>query len=190
MRSTKKILPASFYEHPANKVAKKLLGKTIVFGKCNGRIVETEAYHGKNDPASHAASKSSKRNHVMFAEPGTAYVYFTYGNHWMFNVVSEPYGKAGAVLIRAAEPLEGIKIMKRRRKTSDLLNLTSGPAKFTQAFGITKKQNGNDITKGKLHILNSNEKPKIQSSTRIGISKGQSELLRFYIKGNPFISEK
>ena len=183
-------LPRKFYSRNTKVVAKELLGKILVNGKCKGKIVETEAYFGKNDPASHSYGKITKRNIIMYQKPGTIYVYFTYGNHWMLNVVTEKEGVPGAVLIRALEPLKGIGLMRKRRGTKDIKNLTTGPGKLTKAFGIDKRHNGLDITKGNLFIENSNEKFKIIKTTRIGIPKGKEKLLRFFIKDNDFISKK
>jgi DNA-3-methyladenine glycosylase len=183
-------LKKNFYSRSTKRVARELLGKILVHGKCKGKIVETEAYFGNKDPASHAYGKVTKRNILMYQKPGTAYVYFTYGNHWMFNVVTEKTGVAGAVLIRALEPLEGIELMKKRRKIDNFKNLTNGPGKLTQALGIDKNHNGLDLTKGKLFIENSKGKFKIITTTRIGISRGKEKLLRFYIKDNDFVSRK
>ena len=113
---------------------------------CAGKIVEVEAYYGIGDPASHACNGPTPRSKIMFETPGIAYVYFCYGNHYLLNAVTERFGKAGAVLIRAVEPIEGIEIMQKRRKTNDLINLTNGPGKLTKAFGITKDYNGKDLT--------------------------------------------
>ena len=183
-------LNRTFYSRNTEKVAKELLGKILVHKKCKGRIVETEAYFGDKDPASHAFGKVTNRNILMYKRPGTAYVYFTYGNHWMFNVVTEKEGVPGAVLIRAVEPLEGIEIMKRRRNTKDVKNLTNGPGKLTKAFGIGKEQNGLDLLKSDLFIEGSDSNFDIVKTTRVGISKGKEKLLRFYIKGNDFVSRK
>jgi len=185
-----KRLPRSFYARKTEKVAKDLLGKILVLGECRGKIVETEAYFGPNDPASHAYRKITKRNQIMFLKPGTCYVYFTYGNHWMLNVVTEKKGVPGATLIRAVEPLEGIKIMKRRRGIKNINNLTNGPGKLTKAFGINKKHNGLDTVKDEIFIENYREKPRIHTTTRVGIKMGKNMPLRFYIKGNKFISRK
>ena len=183
-------LSRKFYSRNTKTVAKELLGKILVHKKCKGKIVETEAYFGKNDPASHAHCKITKRNIIMYQKPGTAYVYFTYGNHWLLNVVTEKEGIPGAVLIRALEPLEGFRTMKKRRKVKDIKNLTNGPGKLTKAFGIDKRHNGLDLTKYDLFIENSNEKFEIVNTTRIGLSRGKEKLLRFYIKGNEFVSKK
>ncbi len=181
-------LKRGFYSRNTETVAKELLGKVLVNGMCKGKIVETEAYFGPNDPASHAFGKVTKRNIIMFQKPGIAYVYFTYGNHWMFNVVTEKKGVPGAVLIRALEPLEGIKIMKMRR--NKIKDLTNGPGKLTQALGIDRSFNGKDLTNGSLFIENSREKPRILTTTRIGINRGKDMPLRFYIKNSVFVSRK
>ncbi|MFH1473620.1 MAG: DNA-3-methyladenine glycosylase [Candidatus Aenigmatarchaeota archaeon] len=183
-------LNRKFYSRNTKTIAKDLLGKILVNGRCKGKIVETEAYFGATDPASHAFGKVTKRNILMYQKPGIAYVYFTYGNHWMFNVVTEREGVPSAVLIRALEPLEGIELMKKRRGKDKLKDLTNGPGKLTQAFGIDKSFDGLDLTKDRLFIEDSKEKPKIHKTTRIGLSKGQELLLRFYIKENEFVSRK
>jgi DNA-3-methyladenine glycosylase len=188
-------LSRKFYSRNTKLVAKELLGKILVHktkeGVCKGRIVETEAYFGEKDPGSHACVGKTKRNYLMFENPGKSYVYFCYGNHWLFNVVAtEKIGKPGAVLIRALEPLEGIEIMKIRRKVEDDINISNGPGKLTKALDIDKRHNGLDLTKNNLFIENSNEKIKIANTNRIGISKGKEKLLRFYIKNNDFVSKK
>jgi len=134
------------------QVAKALLGKTLVrkIGTqvLSGVITETEAYKGKNDPASHASRKKTERNKIMFGEVGVAYVYFTYGMHYCFNVVAKKENdKAGAVLIRAIQPQQGINHMIKNRKTDIISNLTNGPGKLTQAMQITLKQYNHDLTK-------------------------------------------
>ncbi|NOX97004.1 MAG: DNA-3-methyladenine glycosylase [Nitrospirae bacterium] len=189
-----KTLPREFYERDTIDVAHKLLGKVLVHdskeGPTAGKIVEVEAYLGENDPASHASRGITPRNKIMFGQPGLAYVYFVYGNHFLFNAVTEQEGKAGAVLIRALEPLQGIELMWERRKCRDKKMLTNGPGKLAQALGITKKQNGSDLTGGTLRILNGREeKFKIVSAPRIGIKKGSEDLLRFYIADNEFVSK-
>ncbi|RLI06143.1 DNA-3-methyladenine glycosylase [Candidatus Bathyarchaeota archaeon] len=190
------VLPRSFYSRDTLTVAKELLGKYLVrqVGRkmVVGKIVEVEAYGGSDDPASHAYRGITPRNKLMFGEAGHAYIYFTYGNHYCLNVTTEKEGKPGAVLIRAIEPVKGIDLMKKHRKTS-LENLTNGPGKLTQALKITKKQNGLDLTKkGELFICFPQNKEKIEivSSRRIGIKVGTEKLWRFYIKNNPFVSKR
>ncbi|MCD5397673.1 DNA-3-methyladenine glycosylase [candidate division NPL-UPA2 bacterium] len=190
-----KILSRKFYQRDTVKVAHDLLGKTLIHennkGPSSGKIVEVEAYLGENDPGSHAFRGITPRNKIMFGQAGLAYVYFIYGNHFLFNVVTEQQGKAGAVLIRALEPLQGIRLMRERRKYQDARMLTNGPGKLTQALNITREKNGSDLTKGPLRILNGRrEKLKITSSPRIGIKKGSEKLLRFYLADSEFVSKK
>ena len=177
----------AFFSRDTLKVAKELLGKTLKFGNLSGIIVETEAYKGYPDEASHAA-KRTKRSSIMFDTFGKYYIYFVYGNYYCLNITTEE-GKPGAVLIRAVEPLTGIDIMKKRRNTEDLFNLTNGPSKLCQAFGIDKRINDTYVN-DKISIINNNIKPRIVSSTRIGIKKAVDLKWRFYIKDNNYISKK
>jgi DNA-3-methyladenine glycosylase len=188
------ILEREFYERNSGVVAKELLGKFLVrktsYGIISGRIVETEAYYGKDDSASHAARKKTTRNEVMFGISGVAYVYFIYGNYFLLNVVTEKKGTAGAVLLRSLEPVSGLEYFKWIRKVDKLPALLSGPAKLTQAFGITKQDNKRDLTKGDLYIGKRiiKENFNIKRSSRVGIKEGLDLLERYYIAGNPFIS--
>lgn len=140
------ILPRKFYNRPTLKVARELIGARLVRisdrVKLVGLITETEAYISQADLACHAKSGLTERTRVMFGPPGHAYVYFTYGHHWMLNVVTEQDGFPAAVLIRAIQPIEGAATMTRRRSGRD----TFGPGKLTQALGITKRENGVDLT--------------------------------------------
>ncbi len=188
-------LPRSFYARDTKIVAKELLGKFLVRilfqEKLVGKIVETEAYYGVGDPASHSFRGKTKRSSVMWEKPGTAYVYFTYGMHFLLNVVTEKENIPGAVLIRAVEPVEGIEIMKRNRKKGRLRELTRGPARLTQAFAIDGTFNRYDLTKGNtLFIAKGEEKRnfEIECTSRKGIKKGLDKKLRFFIKDNPFVS--
>jgi len=190
-----KPLPRSFYARDTKKVAKDLLGKMLVTklakGTIKGKIVETEAYYGEGDPASHAFRGRTERAKIMWTTPGTAYVYLIYGMYYLFNIVTEKKGKAGAVLIRALEPQEGIGLMKKMRKTDEMKNLTNGPGKLTQAFAITSKEHRQDLISGSLIIEEGiKEGFEITSAARIGVSAGGQAKLRFYIKGNEFVSKK
>jgi len=182
------ILPREFYSKDTVTVAKNLLGKKITrkIGKyeISGIITETEAYRHKDDPASHAHKKITERNKAMFEDVGMAYVYFTYGMHFCFNVVAKSSKiKAGAVLIRASEPEKGIKIMLKNRGNVNLKNLTNGPAKLTQALAITKEHYGIDLTKkSKLYISDGIKPKKISASPRIGIKDATDKLWNFKIK--------
>jgi len=139
-------LPREFYNRSTLKVARELLGARLVQilngQKLVGIITETEAYISEKDLACHAKAGRTPRTQIMYGPPGHAYVYFTYGNHWMLNVVTERENFPAAVLIRAIQPLEGIEIMSERRSGRD----TFGPGKLTQAMGITKSENGVDLT--------------------------------------------
>lgn len=187
-------LGRSFYERDTQIVAFELIGNLLHF-KDRGRplsgvIVETEAYFGADDPASHAYRGVTPRNRVMFGPAGFSYVYFTYGNHHCLNFVTEREGKAGAVLIRALEPLEGMALMKKRRPHAALEGLTNGPGKLTQAFGITRAHSGLDLTSSELYVTNPDQEltRHIQVSKRIGISRAQDRLLRFSLAGSKFVS--
>jgi len=177
-----KELRKDFFKPDAEKVAKALLGKLLVFGKCSGIIVETEAY--ADDGASHAA-KRTKRSIPLFAKHGTTYVYLNYGMYHMLNFTCDTKGPGG-VLIRAVEPEDGINIMKRRRKTNDIYNLCNGPGKLCQAFGINMKQHDKEI--GEVKIFDIGKKVEIEKSPRIGISFAKDLEWRFFIKDNKFVS--
>jgi len=192
-----KPLPRRFYIRETLTVAEELLGKKLVRHTDNtrlvGKIVEVEAYRGSDDPGSHAYRGMTPRNRLMFGKGGFAYVYFTYGMHYCFNVVTERQNAPGAVLIRALEPLNGIETMRKNRGNKNLLNLTNGPAKLTEAMSITKKQNGLDLTRSKeLFICEPKVKEKFEvvSTKRIGIKGGADKPWRFYIKNNKFVSRK
>ena len=182
------ILPRKFYLKNTVTVAKNLLGKRIVrkIGRreISGIIIETEAYRHKDDPASHAFRKITDRNKAMFGDVGMAYVYFTYGMYFCFNVVARhPKIEAGAVLIRAIKPEKGIKIMQKNRKITNLKSLTNGPAKLTQALKITKEHYGIDLTKhSKLFITDGIKPVKITTSPRIGIKEATDKLWNFKMK--------
>ena len=188
-----KCLNSSFYARSTELVAESLLGKTLVrlivntsgkLERLSGMIIETEAYGFKNDPASHAYRGLTSRNAAMYGEVGRAYVYFIYGSQYCVNVSarSNELG-AGAVLIRALQPLEGIDIMKSLRKTDHFLSLTSGPGKLTQALSITNVLNGEDMTdsKSRLHIEEGVNPVAIVTTKRIGISQAVDKEWRFIL---------
>lgn len=188
------IVPRNFYRRDTITVAKELLGKFVVrvIGQDQliGRIVEVEAYRGSDDPASHAFHGLTPRTAPMFGEPGHAYVYFTYGSHYCLNVTTERIGVAGAVLIRALEPVEGVNFMRRFRPHVSCIELTNGPGKLTKAFHIDKSLNEIDLTKrGPLFLNRGGSEPvEIARSVRIGISMGTDRLWRFFINGNQYVS--
>jgi len=182
-------LGQKFFNRPTVDLAKALLGKYLVYGDLKGKIVETEAYLFHDDPGCHASCGMTPRNEPMFGPPGRTYVYLIYGMYHCLNVVSGKIGEGEAVLIRALQPIEGIKLMQERRKTVKIENLCSGPGKLTQAFGITKEHNNLSLLSGELRILDSREKPEIQTSFRIGLSAGGDLPLRFFVKDNRFVSK-
>jgi DNA-3-methyladenine glycosylase len=194
-------LGRAFFARGPRSVARGLLGKVLVreSGKLRlaARIVEVEAYLGKNDPASHSAAGNTARTAVLFGPPGYAYVYFIYGNHYCLNVSCERDGKAGGVLFRAVEPLQGIKEMARARQIAvqsprDLPRLTSGPGRMAEAFGITRERdNGCDLTSPSSGLWIGDDgfrAGKIKITPRIGISKAVERPLRYILAGNVFVS--
>jgi len=192
----RKILPRRFYERDPEVVAKDLLGKVIVRklddNILSGMIVETEAYYGPGDPASRAYDGMKNFNRLMWLEPGVAFIYNVH-KYWMFNVVAHEPGGVGAVLIRAVEPLDGVEIMRKNRGVYDeLIELTSGPGRFTVAFKIDKSLNGTDLTSAEnpIYIIDNKVQFEISSSKRIGVRADLPRDLRFYIKGNKFVSKK
>lgn len=183
----------AFFDKDVETLAKDLLGCELVHdtpdGVAGGIIVETECYH-QTDEASHSYRGKTKRTEVMFGPPGHAYVYFTYGLHWCFNIVAEEVGIGAAVLIRALEPTQGIEFMKKRRSKENLKDLCSGPSKLVQAMGITKDDYGKPLYQGDLYIIPQKIKDfQIEKGSRIGISRAKDKPWRFWIKNNPYISK-
>jgi len=189
-----KPLPRSFYERDPAKVAKELLGKVLVHrspeGTTSGRIVETEAYFGRGDPASRASRKRTKLNELMWWRGGLAFIYMVHAK-WMFNVTAEREGTPGAVLIRALEPSDGIELMKFRRGVEDKKLLTSGPGRLTQAMGITYDHHKIDLTHSRVLTIQGDEVKnfRIACSNRIGVSADLRRKLRFFVFGNRFVSK-
>jgi DNA-3-methyladenine glycosylase len=196
------VLGPGFYSRDTATVARDLLGCVIVSTAggetTSGRIVETEAYLGADDAGSHAATRGvTKRNSVMYGAPGRAYVYFTYGNHHMLNFVTEPEGVAGAVLIRALEPMEGIDVMTRRRLTGRRggspiarRDIADGPGKLTATLGVDLSDNGAPLDgSATLTVLGRRgAAPAVATSGRIGLGFGHEAQLRFYIEGDRYVS--
>ncbi len=185
-------------------LARFLIGKVVVrelpAGRLSGRIVETEAYPPR-DPAAHHFRGPTPRNRAMFLRRGHAYVYFTYGNHFMLNVTAELPDVGGGVLIRALEPLEGVEQMRVHRKTTRLLDLTRGPGRLALAFQIDRRLDGVDLCAagplwlGELDPSSdrglaqvTKDSNRLGVSARIGITRAAHRLLRFYERGNPFVS--
>jgi DNA-3-methyladenine glycosylase len=186
-------LDRAFYARPTIEVARALLGQIVVSsrpdGLTAGRIVETEAYLGPDDPASHAARLKRGNVEAMWGEPGIAYVYRSYGIHAMLNVVAEPAGQTGAVLIRALEPLAGLDLMRQRRGLTADRRLCSGPGNLCQALAITLDLHATDlVTSHTLWITPGDTVTAISSSGRIGISRGTEHPWRFWATGNGHVS--
>jgi len=175
------------------ELSRFLIGKVVVHelpaGRVSGRIVETEAYP-PGDPAGHHFRGPTPRIRSMYLAPGHVYVFFNYGAHFMLNVVSERPETAAAILIRALEPLEGIEIMQRHRKTTELLDLTRGPGRLAQALQIDRRHDGVDLCANEKLWLGAIDYPvaRIGKSVRIGITRAADKLLRFFERGNPFVS--
>lgn len=205
MKKFEKLSDIKFFEQDTLDVAKKLLGSYLVNEvdgiRLTGKIVEVEAYLGFEDKGSHTfGGRRTKRNEVMYGEAGTAYVYLTYGMHYLLNVVTREREVGQAVLIRGIEPLENIDEFSKNRfglKYDELnsyqrKNLTNGPAKLTKAMKIDAKLNGKDMKSGSLYIVKNDDIFETVESKRIGIDYAEEAkdfLYRFYIKGNKFVSK-
>jgi DNA-3-methyladenine glycosylase len=187
-------LRRTFFSRDPLTVARDLLGRVLFYraaeGLLAGRIVETEAYTGEADPASHAFRGRTTRNAVMFGAAGHAYVYFSYGMHYCLNVTADGPGIAGAVLLRALEPLAGMEIMRRRGDRGPEVRLLSGPGKVGRGFGLTLKDNGRDFTRGPLGLAAGTPVPdrEVAISRRIGISRAVDLPYRFSVIGNRSVS--
>lgn len=195
------LLAREFFNRDPRIVGRELLGKILVRRegrkKLAGRVVEVEAYLGKDDPAAHSFIGPTPRNQVMFGPPGFAYVYFIYGNHYCLNVSCQPEGQAAAVLFRALEPLAGIEAMARHRDVviagaGDLPKLTSGPGRMAEALAVTRERdNGKDLTstRSDLWLADDGSAPEAVAATkRIGITKAADRPWRYLIEGNRFVS--
>lgn len=186
-------LPRSFYDRSTELVARELIGKVLVKqsagGRASGRIVETEAYTGSTDPASHAYRRPTARNRVMFGPAGFLYVYLSYGMHVCCNVVTESDGIAGAVLIRALEPIDGIELMLTRRGPRPVRDLCNGPGKLCRALDIDLGDYGADLEQSPVRLEDDGFVPQqLAVSGRIGITVGTDLPLRFFLPGNAFVS--
>lgn len=183
-----------FDRHP-ERVAQELLGCLLVTERdgvrTGGVIVETEAYLGADDPGSHAATRGmTPRNRVMYAAPGTLYVYLSYGVHHLLNIVCSPEGEAGAVLIRALEPTLGVETMRERRGGCSDLDLCRGPGRLTRALAVDLRDNGTVLGEGGVRVYDSSRPDSIAvtRSGRIGLTNGHDRQLRFHLTGSHFVS--
>jgi len=189
-------LPRAFYARGPRALARALLGRVLVHddpsaGRLAGRILETEAYGGGDDPASHAHRGETPRNRVMFGPAGHAYVYFTYGMHHCFNVVCGAPGRAAAVLVRALEPLTGLEAMARRRGTHEPLRLARGPGALAEALGLDRACDGADLTRGRLWIADlpaRRDGRRVVRGPRVGIRLAAGRPWRYWLDGHPGVS--
>jgi DNA-3-methyladenine glycosylase len=194
-------LPREFYDRDPRRICRELLGKVLVRNEPRqylaGRIVEVEAYFGKSDGAAHSFAGRTARNAVLFGPPGYAYVYFIYGNHYCLNVSCLPDGVAGGILFRAVEPLVGIEAMSKSRGLDlngmrNLRDLTSGPGRLAEAFGITRERdNGKDLASAESDLFIADDGfrvKKIIATPRIGVTKAAERPWRYVIAGNTFVS--
>jgi DNA-3-methyladenine glycosylase len=181
-------LRKSFFNRSVHEVAPDLIGATFLFRGVGGIIVEVEAYH-HTDPAAHSFRGQTERNAVMFGPPGYAYVYRSYGIHWCINFVCERAGSASAVLLRALEPTEGIATMRRRRRTTDVRLLCSGPGRLTEALGITHAQNGCALDAAPFELRAREGECEVAAGPRIGITKAVDLPWRYGMKGSRFLSQ-
>lgn len=176
-------LSRGFFARPTLKVAAELLGAEFCFGDCAGIITEVEAYLS-SDPASHSFGGQTQRNAVMFGPAGHLYVYFTYGKYFCLNFVTEAQGQGAAVLLRGIQPTRGLALMAERRQLNlGAKNLTNGPAKICQAFGINLAQNGCDFcqSNSRIYLVARKREPQFKRTPRIGISKAKAKFWRFVV---------
>lgn len=190
-----RVLPASFYDRPTEQVARDLLGAvlecTTPDGVASGRIVETEAYLGPDDPACHAVAGRTRRTWHLHGPPGIAYIYFVYGAHWCFNAVTREEGHGSAVLVRALEPVAGLALMRARRPAArNDLQLTNGPGKLCQALGIDGALDGVRLDRPPLRVLAGDPvgDRDVEVTARIGVTQAADWPLRWLVRGNPYVS--
>ena len=183
-------LPCSFFERDPLVCARELIGTELVWGKCSGAIVETEAYLTLNDEACHTFTRPSTRAFVERNEPGAIYIYFNYGVHWMLNLLVKGGDRSGLILIRALEPKRGLAHMRARRGTDDIRRLCSGPGKLTQALDITKRHHEMSICAEARHCLLPRRETRIEvaEDPRIGISRSKDFPWRFTLRGSEYVS--
>jgi DNA-3-methyladenine glycosylase len=186
-------LSRRFFARPAVEVARALIGHLLVHqtrsGVRVGRVVEAEAYQGPADPASHAFRRTD-RSEIMFGRPGRAYVYLSYGMHCCLNVVTEPDGRPGAVLLRALEPVAGLTALRRRARCPGAASrIAAGPGRLTRAMAVTLRHNGADLTTPPLFIAaGGRRRPAVVVGPRVGITRAADRPWRFGLAGSPALS--
>ena len=183
-------LPSSFFERDPLVCARELVGTELVWEKCSGLVVETEAYLTLDDEACHTFTRPSTRAFVERNEPGAIYIYFNYGVHWMLNLLVKGGPRSGLILVRALEPRRGLALMQTRRGTEDIRRLCSGPGKLTQALDITKRHHEMSICAETRSCLLPRPQTgvRVVEDPRIGISRSKNLPWRFTLAGSPFIS--
>jgi DNA-3-methyladenine glycosylase len=186
-----RIIRRPFFRRDPITCARELVGAGLIWGRCAGKIVETEAYLAENDEACHTFSRPSTRAFVEQNKPGDAYIYFSYGAHWMLNVLVKG-ATNGFVLIRAVEPTEGIPLMKKRRGIGDEHQLCSGPGKLTQAFDITDQHHEMDLCVDPRHCFTKpiDNNVDVVADARIGITRSAHHPWRFTLRGSKFVSRR
>ncbi len=184
-----RIIRATFFRRDPIRCARELVGAELIWGKCAGKIVETEAYLAEDDEACHTFSRRTARSFIERNKAGATYIYFSYGAHWMLNVLVKGETN-GFVLIRAVEPLRGIELMKKRRKVDDERRLCSGPGKLTEAFDITDRHHEMNLCADPRHCFayTSNEDVDVVADERIGITRSVHHPWRFTIRGSKSVS--
>jgi DNA-3-methyladenine glycosylase len=185
-----RIIRPPFFRRDPITCARELVGADLIWGRCAGKIVETEAYLAENDEACHTFTRPSTRAFVERNKPGTAYIYFSYGAHWMLNVLVKGTTN-GFVLFRAIQPTNGIALMKKRRDIDDERQLCSGPGKLTQAFAITHRYDEMDLCVDPRHCFaKGDDDVDVVADLRIGITRSAHHPWRFTLRGSQFVSRR
>ena len=186
----RRILRAPFFQVDPLECARALIGTMLVWGKCAGVVVETEAYLTENDEACHCFNRPSTRAFVQRNKAGAAYIYLNYGVHWMLNVLVKGAPRTGLILIRAIEPRDGLPLMRKRRGVEDVRQLCSGPGKLTQALDITMRHHELDLCAGARHGFAEREQTEVDviADERIGITRSAHLPWRFTLRGSRFVS--
>ena len=184
------MLDQSFFQQDPLDCAQSLIGTTLVWGRCSGVVVETEAYLTEKDEACHTFWRPSTRSFVERNKPGAVYIYLNYGVHWMLNVLVKGAPRTGLILIRALEPRRGISLMQARRGVNDFRQLCSGPGKLTQALGITMRHHETSLCtrRGPRFTERVEEGIEVVADARIGITRSADFPWRFTLRGSPFVS--